>query len=126
VAEALTEVANGDDTARKLGLPDDPAVREDLQTLSASAGTDRPSQSEWGLRARARPAGKANRLAVFALFCAFVVPVLGIVFGLVALDEISDADGRERGEGLAKWAVGLGALWLVLAVAFAVWLVVAH
>jgi hypothetical protein len=55
---------------------------------------------------------KANRLSVFALFCAFIVPPLGIVFGTVALEEISASRETERGKGMARWAVGLGWLWL--------------
>jgi len=60
--------------------------------------------------------GRANRLAVMALICATCVPflfvsgILGTVFGMVALDEIDEADGPERGQGMAKWAIGLGFL----------------
>lgn len=70
------------------------------------------------------PRGKANRLAVFALFCAFVVPVLGIVFGLVALEEIDESEGEERGRAMAQWAIGLGAVVLGFAIALAIWVVV--
>lgn len=95
----------------------------DLQML-ASEDTVQPKREEWGMRAaRPRPTGRANRLAVFGLFCAFVVPVLGIVFGIVALNEIEDLDTEERGAGMAKWAIGLGVLNLALAVAAIVWLV---
>jgi uncharacterized membrane protein len=68
-----------------------------------------------------RPTGKTNRLAVFALFCAFVVPVLGIVFGLTALREIEDADGAEPGAGMATWAVTVGLLMLTIAVGLGIW-----
>lgn len=67
-------------------------------------------------RERDRPTGKANRLAVTALICAVLVPVLfvtgilAIVFGEVALDEIEESQGAERGAGMAKWAIGLGVL----------------
>jgi hypothetical protein len=107
--------------ARKLGLSeDDPAVMRDLQTLTDDAS--QPKQ-EWGMRAmRPRPTGKANRLAVFALFCAFVAPVLGIVFGVVALDEIEDTGGTERGVRMAQWAVGIGGVLTVLAAVAAIWL----
>jgi len=70
------------------------------------------------------PQGKANRLAVFALFCAFVIPVLGIVFGLVALDEIDESEGEERGRAMAQWAIGLGAVTLGFAIALGVWVAV--
>lgn len=74
---------------------------------------------QWGERwkpPREKPTGKANRLAVTALICASCVPfllvggILGTVFGMVALDEIEESEGKERGQGMAKWAIGLGFL----------------
>ncbi len=69
-----------------------------------------------------RPRQRFNRLAVFAfvvsLLGATVVfsPILGpsaIILGIVALRKITD---EERGRGLAKWAIALGALNTVLAI----------
>lgn len=62
---------------------------------------------------RVKATGKANRLAVTALICACIVPflvggILATVFGMVALDEIDESDGVERGRGMAQWAIGLG------------------
>jgi hypothetical protein len=60
------------------------------------------------------PLGKANRLAVTALICACCIPfllvggILGTVFGMVALDEIDESEGKERGRGMAQWAIGIG------------------
>jgi hypothetical protein len=34
--------------------------------------------------------------------------------GLVALQEIEDSQGAERGAGLAKWAIGLGFIGFVM------------
>lgn len=73
----------------------------------------------WGKRWKDQPTGRANRLAVTALICSCIGPVfvggvLGTVFGMVALDEIEEADGAERGQGMAKWAIGLGFLNIVL------------
>jgi hypothetical protein len=78
----------------------------------------------------AEPLGRANRLAVTALICACVVgPIVGgilaTVFGMVALDEIDESDGAERGQGMAKWAIGLGFLNIVLSCAAIVLLVAA-
>ena len=111
------------EAAERLGVdPDDPAVTRDLERLEQPV---RASAPEWGMRAgRPRPTGKANRLAVFALFCAFVVPVLGVVFGLVALDEIDESEDAERGRAMARWAIGIGAVLLGLAIAWAVWFIV--
>lgn len=62
-------------------------------------------------------------MAVTALICACVAGivvggVLGIVLGSVALDEIRESEGKERGEGMAQWAIGLGVLNLVISVVF--------
>jgi len=72
-----------------------------------------------------KPTGKANRLAVTALVCScggpvFVGGVLRTVFGMVALDEIEEADGAERGQGMARWAVGLGFLNIIPSAALVV------
>jgi Domain of unknown function (DUF4190) len=61
-----------------------------------------------------QPLGKANRLAVTALICACCIPfllvggILGTVFGMVAIDEIDESNGKERGRGMAQWAIGIG------------------
>jgi Domain of unknown function (DUF4190)/Protein of unknown function (DUF2510) len=70
-----------------------------------------------------KPTGRANRLAVAAFICACLAGfiaggVLGIVLGVVALDEIRESEGRERGEGLAQWAIGLGVLNLAISALF--------
>jgi hypothetical protein len=90
---------------------------------------------QWGERwnepePRVKPTGKANRLAVTALICASLAPllvggILATVFGLVALDEIEESEGKERGAGMAKWAVGLGFLNIVLSSAVIVLVVLA-
>lgn len=70
--------------------------------------------------------GKANRLAVTALILACLGPllvggILATVFGMVALDEIEESNGAERGRGIAQWAIGLGflniAVWCAIVVA---------
>lgn len=73
--------------------------------------------------------GRANRLAVTALICATCVPfllvsgILATVFGMVALDEIEEAEEPERGEGIAKWAIGLGFVNILLSCAAIVLLI---
>lgn len=96
--------------AADLGLdPDDSRVMADLKRVQ--------QQPAWGLRAnRTRQKGKVNRLAAFALFCSLTVPILGIVFGILALQEIDDTTPRERGAALAQWAIGLGAVVMLLLV----------
>lgn len=78
---------------------------------------------------RERPTGRANRLAVTALICACVVgPIVGgilaTVFGMVALDEIEESEGAERGQGMAKWAIGLGFINILLSCVMIVSLVI--
>lgn len=87
---------------------------------------------DWGEKWREpkpKPTGRANRLAVTALICSCVGPVfvggvLGTVFGMVALDEIEEADGAERGQGMAKWAIGLGFVNVIVSCALVVTLIV--
>ena len=92
---------------------------------------------EWGDAYRApkeRPTGKANRLAVTALILACLGPflvggILATVFGTVALEEIDDSEATERGQGMAKWAIGLGFVNIVVSViviALVVILIVKH
>jgi hypothetical protein len=87
----------------------------------------------WGKRwkdPKPEPTGKANRLAVAALICSCIGPVLvggilGTVFGLVALEEIEETEGTERGQGMAKWAIGLGFVNIALSLALIVLLTIA-
>ena len=73
--------------------------------------------------------GRANRLAVAVLICAtcvsflLVCGILATVFGMVALDEIEEAEEPETGEGMAKWAIGLGFVNIVLSCAIIVLLI---
>lgn len=91
-----------------------------------------PQRAEWGVRAnRVRPTGKANRLAVTALICSMAIPfllvagILGITFGFVALDEIEEAEGNERGKAIAQWAIGLGLVNIAISGALIVLVAVA-
>jgi hypothetical protein len=77
---------------------------------------------------RPKPTGKANRLAVTALILACLAPllvggILGTVFGMVALDEVEESEGKERGAGMAKWAIGLGFVNILISCAFIVLMV---
>ena len=64
---------------------------------------------------------RTNVFAIIGFICAFLIPVVGIVFGALALRQISDT--REAGRGLARWAIGLGLIGTIAQVTFfAVWL----
>ena len=107
-------------TDEVLEVDDGEAAPEGWYPEPGSPGRERYwDGEEWGGVRRIRPTGKANRLAVTALICACVGPffvggVLATVFGSVALDEIHEADGAERGQGMARWAIWLGFLNLIL------------
>lgn len=80
---------------------------------------------------RPKPTGKANRLAVTALICSLAIPfllvagILGAVFGFVALDEIEESEGTERGRGIAQWAIGMGFLNIGLSCAIIAFVIAA-
>ncbi|MBN3039380.1 MAG: DUF4190 domain-containing protein [Candidatus Omnitrophica bacterium] len=41
--------------------------------------------------------------------------IAAIVFGILALRQIARPDNQERGEGLAAWAIVLGAIYAIIA-----------
>jgi hypothetical protein len=58
------------------------------------------------------------------LFCFFVTPVVAVITGHLALEQIADSDGRTKGRGLAIAGATLGWIWLGLAaIALAAWVV---
>jgi hypothetical protein len=67
----------------------------------------------------AQPAGRTNPLAVAALVLGIVgflvvTPLLAIIFGVVAVRQISSSGGAQRGKGMAVTGIVLGALWIPL------------
>ena len=93
-------------------------------------GTPQPS-AQW--TAPAYPATTASPrtsgLAVASLitgilFCFFVTPVVAVITGHIALDQIADSEGMKKGRGMAIAGATLGWIWLGLTVlALAGWLV---
>jgi len=64
---------------------------------------------------------RTNLLAIIGFVGVFLMPVIGIVLGIMAKRQI--AVTGEAGEGLAKWAYILGVLGTILqAVFFVVWI----
>ena len=64
------------------------------------------------------PPPQTNTMAILSLVFAFVVPILGIVFGYIAKKQI-----RERGEGgsgLAKAGLILGYIFAVLTLLYGI------
>lgn len=81
-------------------------MTEPAPTLSA-AGDVPPEGRVHSHRVRPRQ----NALAVAAFILALLLSPLAVVFGHIAVAQISRADGAERGSGLAWTAVALGYLW---------------
>src|SRR5687767_8519231 len=64
--------------------------------------------------------GRVNGLAIVSLitgilFCFFVTPVVAVVTGQLALEQIADSDGASRGRGMAIAGATLGWIFLSLA-----------
>ncbi len=108
-----------------LAVPSDDEPQNGPDEISPYAG----ERAQVARERRERATGKANRLAVTALICAAAIPfllvagILGAVFGFVALDEIEESEGKERGQAIAQWAIGLGFVNIVLSCAVIAWLV---
>ncbi|MDO8382773.1 MAG: DUF4190 domain-containing protein [Microbacterium sp.] len=66
---------------------------------------------------------KTNTLALVGFIAAFVIPIAGLVLGILARRQLSAPGNAETGKGLARWAVFIGALGtLFQAIFFIVWL----
>ncbi len=72
------------------------------------------------------PSAATNGKAITALvlgilgLCCGILGIGGIIFGVLARNEIRASGGRQKGEGLALAGIvlgGLSALWMVVAVA---------
>ena len=67
-------------------------------------------------------APKTNMVALIGFIGAFVLPVAGIVLGVLATRQIGIT--RESGRGLARWAIVVGSAGALFQLAFfVVWLV---
>lgn len=63
-----------------------------------------------------------NGMAIAALCCGIggflcIIPaILGIVFGVIAKNQIRDSGGMQRGDGMATAGIVLGIVWVALTV----------
>jgi len=90
-----------------------------------------PPSAQW--TAPAYPATTASPrtsgLAVVSLitgilFCFAVTPIVAVITGHIALEQIADSDGQAKGRGMAIAGVTLGWIWLgLVALALAGWVV---
>ena len=96
-----------------------PSEEELLERQLRRTSTARPATEKTPIPRpeRSRRRGRTNRLAVTAFVIATVIPIAGVipafVLGYIALDEIRESDGAERGSGLA-WAAILISLVILL------------
>lgn len=57
---------------------------------------------------------KTNSLAIAALILSFFIPVVGIILGIVALNQIKET--HEGGHGMAVAAIVISIAWVVIAI----------
>lgn len=60
-------------------------------------------------------------VAIAAIICAFVFPILGLILGYSARSDIRASRGRKAGEGLATAAIVIGYISLAILVIWAFW-----
>ncbi|MFS0793791.1 DUF4190 domain-containing protein [Microbacterium sp. 1P10AE] len=66
---------------------------------------------------------RTNTLALVGFIAAFIVPIAGLVLGIIARNQLKRPGNVETGTGLARWAMILGALGSAATlVFFLVWL----
>lgn len=90
-----------------------------------------PPSGEWtapaypSTTASPRTSGLAvASLVTGILFCFFVTPVVAVITGHLALEQIADSDGKTKGRGLAIAGATLGWIWLgLVTLALAGWVV---
>ena len=83
-------------------------------------GTPPPS-GQWTAPAYPQqPTTRTNGLAIVSLiagilFCFFITPVVAVVTGQIALEQIADSGGTSKGRGMAIAGATLGWIFLSLA-----------
>jgi hypothetical protein len=66
---------------------------------------------------------KTNTLALVGFIAAFVIPLVGLVLGILARRQLSLPGNSESGRGLARWAVVIGTVGTLFQGAFfVVWI----
>jgi peptidyl-prolyl cis-trans isomerase B (cyclophilin B) len=59
---------------------------------------------------------KTNGLAVAAIICGFLFPLLGVIFGIISLNQIGKSNGMQKGRGLALTGLIVGGILLIYSV----------
>ncbi len=63
-------------------------------------------------------ARKTNNLALVGFIIAFVIPVAGLVIGIVARKQLDQPNNTESGRGFARWAMIVGMLGVLVQIWF--------
>jgi hypothetical protein len=63
-------------------------------------------------------ARKTNTLALVGFITAFVIPIAGLVIGIVARNELAQPGNVESGRGFARWATFIGTIGVLLQICF--------
>lgn len=61
---------------------------------------------------------KTNVLALVGFIVAFVLPVVGMILGIVARNQLNIPGNPESGRGFARWAIIVGAVGTLFQLAF--------
>jgi len=59
---------------------------------------------------------KTNTMAILSLVFAFLMPILGVIFGFISLNQIKDLTRNEKGKGLATAGIIIGFVYIGIAV----------
>jgi hypothetical protein len=66
---------------------------------------------------------KINTSALVGFIAAFVIPLVGLILGIVARGQLSTPGNFETGRGFARWAMVIGAIGTAFQLTFfIVWL----
>jgi Domain of unknown function (DUF4190) len=63
-------------------------------------------------------ARKTNNLALVGFIIAFVIPIAGLVLGIVARKQLDQPNNNETGRGFARWATIVGMLGVLVQIWF--------
>jgi hypothetical protein len=70
-----------------------------------------PPQGQFGPNQPVQQPGKTNGLAIASLICAFIMPILGIILGIISLGKIKQTG--EGGRGMAMFGIIGGAVFTI-------------
>jgi uncharacterized membrane protein len=59
--------------------------------------------------------GKTNTLAIVGLILSFLVPIVGLVLGIIALNQLKNNPGEE-GRGLAIAAIVISSIFMLIGI----------